>query len=211
MKRIKKEYYFIAILLICFTLLSLFVAFGKMDVIDKNIFDNIIKIKNTPLTEFLRVITHLASTIGISVLVVLTGILFYTKKDLSSFKYVVINVISGVVLMQVIKHIIKRARPAWKWIVQDGFSYPSGHTISAFLLYGTLMLLVYKKVHGKFRKSLLIGFTLMIILTGISRIYFGAHYVSDVLGSVILGTIILIISNMFMNKEFNGVKDKTKK
>ena len=57
--------------------------------------------------------------------------------------------------MKVLKHIIKRIRPSWKWIVQSGFSYPSGHTISAVLLYGTLILLVYKKVHGKYRKPLM--------------------------------------------------------
>ena len=113
--------------------------------------------------------------------------------------------------MEVLKLIIKRVRPSWKWIVQSGFSYPSGHTISAFLLYGTLFLLVYKKVNGKFKNFLLIGFCLMIILTGFSRIYFGAHYLSDVLASIILGFIILIISNQFMNMEFNNDKNKNRK
>ena len=50
----------------------------------------------------------------------------------------------------------------------------------------------------------------MIILTGISRVYFGVHYLTDVLASVILGSIILIISNIFMNKEFNDDKNKVK-
>ena len=106
---------------------------------------------------------------------------------------------------------IKRVRPSWKWIIQGGFSYPSGHTICAFVFYGTLMLLIYKKVKGKYKKPLLIGFSLMIFLTGFSRIYFGAHYLTDVLASVILGLIILIISNMFMNKEFKSDKNKDRK
>ena len=49
----------------------------------------------------------------------------------------------------------------------------------------------------------------MIILTGLSRIYFGAHYLTDVIASIILGTIILIISSMIMNKEY-GSNDKNK-
>ena len=113
--------------------------------------------------------------------------------------------------MQVLKQIIKRVRPSWKWIVQGGFSYPSGHTISSFALYGTLMLLVYKKVNGKYRKPLLIGFSLMIILTGFSRIYFGVHYLTDVLASVLLGSIILLVSNVLMNKEFINDKNKNNK
>lgn len=203
MKKIKKEYYFIAVLLICFTFLTLFVAFGKLDAFDKKIFDLIIKGKSIPLTTILRIITHMASTIGIISLVILTGIVFYKKKILSYFKYVVINVLTGTLLMEIIKHIIKRVRPEWKWIRQGGFSYPSGHTISAMLLYGTLMLLIYKKVKGKYRKPLLICFGLMILLTGISRIYFGAHYVTDVVASLILGTIILLITNLIINKKEN--------
>ena len=210
MKKIKKEYYFIAVLLICFIVLTLFVAFGKMDAFDERVFNAIIKSKNVPLTEFLRVITHLASTVGIITLTLVTGILFYRRKSLSDFKYVVLNVGTGVILMEVIKNIIKRVRPAWKWIVQGGFSYPSGHTISAFMLYGTLMLLIYKKVHVRLRKPLLILSGLMIILTGLSRVYFGAHYLTDVLASLLLGTVVLIISNMFMNKEFKSDKNKGK-
>ena len=211
MKKIRKEYYFIALLLICFITLTLFVTFGKTYAFDENAFNTIIKIKNVPLTEFLRVITHMASTIGIISLLLLVSIIFYRKKAFSDFKYVFINVASGILLRNLITIIVRRTRPVWKWIDQDGFCYPSGHTISAFLLYGTLFLLVYKKVHGKFRKPLLVGFTLMAILTGISRIYFGAHYVTDVVGSMLLGIIILIISNMFMNKEFNSGNNKIKK
>ncbi len=211
MKRKKGEYYFIAVLLILFIMLTLFVTLGKLDFVDEYVFNQVIKLKGNALSKFLYLITNMASTIGIIILIILTAIIFIRKKALSSFKYVVINVFSGVLLMEVLKHIIKRVRPSWKWITQGGFSYPSGHTISALVFYGTLILLVSKKVNGKLRKPLLISFYLMIILTGFSRIYFGAHYLTDVLASVILGFIILIISNMFMNKEFNSDKNKNRK
>lgn len=211
MKKIKKEYIILIILLMVFIVLSILVLQGKMDVIDELFFKNIIKIENNSLTSILRIITDLASTIGIMVLLLITGLIFLKHKALSDFKYVIINVFSGVVLVTILKNVIGRIRPVWKWIVQDGFSYPSGHTISAFMLYGTFMLLVYKKVHGKFRKPLLIGFGVIIFLTGFSRIYFGAHYLTDVLASIILGCIILIISNIFMNKEFNNDKNKDRK
>lgn len=211
MRKIKKEYYLIAILLIMFTFLTFFVVSGKTDLIDESFFNKVIKIENNFITGFLYVITSLASTIGVIVLLGVSALIFLKKKAFSDFKYVIANVSIGVILMQVLKLIIKRSRPSWKWIVQAGFSYPSGHTISAVLLYGTLSLLIYKKVNGKVRKPLLIGFTLMIILTGFSRIYFGAHYLSDVLASFILGSVILIISNQFMNKEFSNDKNKDRK
>lgn len=212
MKKIKKEYYFIAILFILFILLTIFVVVGNASLIDENFYNGIIKLKNNTLTNILYVITNLASTIGIISLVILTSIVFIRRKKVSSLKYVILNVLSGVFLMQVLKNIIRRTRPSWKWIKQGGFSYPSGHTISALLLYGTIILLVSKKYNGKYKKQIIILSSAMIILTGISRIYFGAHYLSDVIASTLLGTIILIISGLLMDKESkDNDKDKIKK
>lgn len=208
MKKIKGEYYIISILLILFIVLTMFVVKGSIDGIDEIVFNNVIKIKGTVITEFLRVITYLASTASIIILLFITACIFIKKKCFSDFKYVITDVALGVILMRIIKSIVKRIRPSWKWIVQGGFSYPSGHTISALLLYGTIMLLVNKKLTGKYRSILEVFFIIMIILTGISRIYFGAHYLSDVVASFILGDIILVISSALMNKEFNS--DKTK-
>ena len=211
MKNIKKEYYFISILLIIFILLTLFVVKGTFDSIDEFIFNNVIKLKSESITFFLRIITHLASTVSVIILLFITALIFIRRKIFSDFKYVITNVGLGVLIMKVLKHIIKRVRPSWKWIVQGGFSYPSGHTISALLFYGTLCLLINKKLVGTKRKVLMTFCIIMIILTGISRIYFGAHYLSDVIASTLIGSIILIISNIFMNKEFNNDKDKNRK
>lgn len=211
MKKIKKEYYFISVLLILFVVLTMFVVSGKTSILDEVFFNNIIKIENNILTNFLYVITNIGSTLGVIVLLILLSVFFMKRKMLSDFKYVLANVSIGVILMKLLKNIIRRIRPSWKWIVQSGFSYPSGHTISAILLYGTLILLVKKKVNGKYKRPLIIFFSLMIFLISISRIYFGAHYLTDVIASLILGTIILIISNSFMNKEFYHDKDKNRK
>lgn len=211
MKKVKKEYYFIAILLICFIALTFFVTAGKTSMLDEAFFKRVISFENSTITKVLYIITSLGSTVGVVALLIITGIIFLRKKSFSDFKYVAINVGLGVVLMQVLKSIIRRVRPSWKWIVQGGFSYPSGHTISALLFYGTLILLVNKKVKGKTRKILISIFSLMIILTGLSRIYFGVHFLTDVIASLILGTIILIISNEFMNREFNSDKNKINK
>ena len=113
--------------------------------------------------------------------------------------------------MKLIKDVIRRVRPSWKWISQGGFSYPSGHTISAILLYGSLILIINKKMSGKPKKVATFLASLMMILIPVSRIYFGVHYLTDVLASIILGFIILIITNIFMNKEFLNDKNKVRK
>lgn len=210
MKKIKKEYYLIAVLLILFVSLTLFVLFGKVDSIDEKFFNSVIKLKSNPLTKILYIITNIGSTVGVSAVLIFLAVIFWRKKSFSDFKYVMVNVGLGVTLMKVLKHIIKRVRPTWKWIVQGGFSYPSGHTISAVVLYGTLILLVSKKVKGKYKTPIIIFLSLMIFLISVSRIYFGVHYLTDVVASLILGSIILIISNSFMNKEFLNDKNRNK-
>ena len=73
----------------------------------------------------------------------------------------------------------------------------------------TILLIVKKHVHGKLRKPLIIFLSCMMFLIPISRIYFGVHYLTDVLASIILGIIILIITNMIMDKEYY-IHDKNK-
>ena len=208
MKKIKKEYIFVSILLILFFVLTIFVVSDKTSILDEKFFSSIIKLENNILTKILYIITNIGSTLGVAIVLVLLAVIFMKKKSLSDFKYVVSNVCIGVILMKILKHIIKRVRPSWKWIVQGGFSYPSGHTISAILLYGTLILLVNRKLNSKYKKYIMGFLYIMIFLISISRIYFGVHYLTDVVASLILGSIILIISNIFMNKEFSCDKNK---
>ena len=205
----KRKIVLIVILLVLFFILSGLVVTGKMDVLDKSLFELLIKLKCKPLTNILYVITEIGSTIGVIIVLITSLISFIKTKKLSDFKYVLMNTIIGVLLMKGIKEIVRRVRPSWKWIKEGGYSYPSGHTISAVLLYGTLLLIVKKHVHGKLRKPLIAFLSIMMILIPISRIYFGVHYLTDVLASVILGFIILIITSIIMDKEYY-IRDKNK-
>ena len=205
----KRKIVLIVILLVLFFILTGLVATRKMDVLDKSLFDLLIKLKCKPLTNILYAITEIGSTIGVIIVLIILLIPFIKTKKLPDFKYVLINTIIGVLLMKGIKEIVRRVRPSWKWIKEGGYSYPSGHTISAILLYGTLLLIVRKNVQGKLRKPLIAFLSIMIILIPISRIYFGVHYLTDVLAGVILGFIILTITSMIMDKE-HYIHDKNK-
>ncbi len=205
----KRKVVLIVILLVLFFILTGLVVTGRMDVLDKSLFELLIKLKCKPLTNILYVITEIGSTIGVIIVLITSLISFVKTKKISDFKYVLINTIIGVLLMKGIKEIVRRVRPSWRWIKEGGYSYPSGHTISAVLLYGTLLLIVSKNVQGKLRKPLIAFLSIMMILIPISRIYFGVHYLTDVLASVILGFIILIITSIIMDKEYY-IRDKNK-
>lgn len=208
-KKYKKECLWILVLLTAFSVLTYFVVTSKTSKIDEAVFNLLIKLKCKPVTGILYVITKIGSSLGVAIVLLISLIPFIKTKKLSDFKYVLINTMLGVLLMKGIKEIVRRTRPSWKWIKEGGYSYPSGHTISAVLLYGTLLLIVNKNVHGKLRKPLIVFLSIMMFLIPISRIYFGVHYLTDVLASTILGIIILIITNIIMDKEYY-IHDKNK-
>ena len=110
--------------------------------------------------------------------------------------------IGSVVVMSLLKLYFSRARPLTP-ILQEvqGFSFPSGHAMSAVTFYGLLIYLVYRYIQGAIPKYVLIGFlALFILLIGISRIYLRVHYTSDVLAGFAMGIIWLVVSLWVMGK-----------
>jgi undecaprenyl-diphosphatase len=72
----------------------------------------------------------------------------------------------------------------------SGYSFASGHTIGATLLYGQLLLFVVPALKARYWRLLSIfSAVLLVVLVGFSRIALGAHFVTDVLAGIIFGII----------------------
>ncbi len=119
----------------------------------------------------------------------------------------ILNVSLAGALNQLLKFIIQRPRPVGYRIVEEkGFSFPSGHSMASTAFYGFLIYLVYKKVKNKYLKiGLIIFLTFLIFSIGVSRIYLGVHYTSDVLAGFCISISYLIIftsyAKYYLNKE----------
>ena len=86
-------------------------------------------------------------------------------------------------------------------ITEKGYSFPSGHSMVSFAYYGLLIYLIYKYIDNKVLKYILIFIlTTIILLVGLSRIYLGVHYTTDVLGGYIFGLLYLIIFINYIEK-----------
>jgi len=98
-------------------------------------------------------------------------------------------------LNQILKYIVQRPRPTeFRIIDESGYSFPSGHSMVSAAFYGFLIYLIYKNVKNKYLKwGLITLLSLLTILIGISRIYLGVHYTSDVLVGVFIAISYLII------------------
>ena len=191
-----KEYIKYTILILCSVIFAIFtykVVADKTIYIDSIVYNYISNnIINKNRTEIVKVITNITSPI----MVIITAlILVLTIKDKKIKISLVINLLGITIINNLIKVIIARPRPEInKLVTETGYSFPSGHSITRMVFYGYLVYLTYKYINNKKIKIPLIIFLILLIPTiGLSRIYLGVHYASDVLCGFLLGTIYLIL------------------
>lgn len=183
------------ILLICLIIFFIFITTlvisNKISFIDSSVYNFLISFKNDSLTNFFRFITKF-SNVAFLVIFVLIVLLILRNKDAV---FVIFNLIFLRLLNYVIKVIIRRDRPNILRLIKIGeYSFPSGHAMISMGVYGYLIYLIYKKIKNPYIKYLgIIILSLLIILIGISRIYLGVHYFSDVVAGYTLSLIYLII------------------
>ena len=104
--------------------------------------------------------------------------------------FVAVTALGSSLLNSLIKATVDRARPHLPDPVAaaHGTSFPSGHTQAATVGCGILVLIFLPVVRRGLRPSLYAGAALVVALIGFSRIALGVHYVSDVLGAVVIGS-----------------------
>ena len=143
----------------------------------------------TPIAKF---ITNFGGAVFLSIATIALLLLIKNKKiGLSIFS----NIVIITILNQLLKRILRRPRPTEFRIVEEtGYSFPSGHSMVSMVFYGYLIYLIYRYIKNKYIKwSLIVLLSILICLIGISRIYLGVHYTSDVLGGFLLSISYLVV------------------
>lgn len=144
------------------------------------------------MTSIIKCITWFGSTIGIIIIGLISLFIIRNKKINISLA---ICLILGTIVNNIIKIVFARARPNINpLVVEDSYSFPSGHSMMSVLLYGYLIYLIYNYIKNKKIKYLLITLLSILILSiGFTRVYLGVHYFSDVIGGFVFGIAYLIM------------------
>lgn len=181
----KRQIRFICVCFTLFILLSILLLFKKDLAMDTFVY-NLIKPWISPtMTSFFKWVTWFGSAFGILFFTILFLIIL---KDKKCKVLILINLIGSLLLNQGLKFLFMRHRPFDIALIKEvGYSFPSGHASMSLAFYGFLIYLVWTRFTNKTNRYFLIFIlSCIIILIGVSRIYLGVHYFSDVLGGYLI-------------------------
>ena len=145
----------------------------------------------------MRYVTWLGSTVVASSITTVVGIYLLLRRRRHWFAALVLSVAGGAILNRLLKSAFQRTRPQLDDPVFTftGYSFPSGHTLTATVVFGCLAALVVANTRNRMvRVFAILSAGLLITLVAFSRIYLGAHYLTDVVGALAEGLAWLSLS-----------------
>ena len=138
-------------------------------------------LRNDALTPIMESISNIASVTSLLVLL-LVMVAFAPGRRPGICACLNLGLV--LVINQLIKHLVARPRPdGFRLVAESGYSFPSAHSMVAMAFFGLMVWMIWH--YGRSRSIRWIGtvgFSLVIVLIGFSRIYLGVHYASDVIG-----------------------------
>jgi membrane-associated phospholipid phosphatase len=168
-----------------------FVATDRISVIDHEIAAWFHGHLTRPLIDLMLALSDAGSPLWIGAITLMAVLILVLRKRWYGLLAIMLTVPGGMLVHHLIQIIVHRHRPFRHSDFLDlgGYSFPSGHTMAATLLYGLLAafaILMWKRWH--WRILVLFGALSTIALVGFSRVVLGAHYLSDVLGAIASGS-----------------------
>ncbi|WP_232713397.1 phosphatase PAP2 family protein [Bacillus xiapuensis] len=148
-------------------------------------------------TERMIFITNLGSVRGFTIGTIIVAGILLVRRRVDYAIFFVLNVVIGAGLFNLtLKEIFKRQRPEiLPLIEQGGYSFPSGHSMGSFIFFGGVAFLLFELLRNQWAKIIgACSAVIFVLLIGLTRIYLGVHYPSDVIGGYIAGAAWLIFS-----------------
>ncbi|AME09190.1 MULTISPECIES: phosphatase PAP2 family protein [Gemella] len=154
----------------------------------------IVQSLETPiLTKILALLTNISDTIQNIIITTVIVIVLYLKKYKQEALYLTISMLTCSLLVMGIKNFIQRPRPQIHRLAEiSGYSFPSGHTVSATILYFSMALIIVKIYQQLTKQVTLTIATIGIIFIIFSRIYLGVHYPTDTIAGAALGITVVV-------------------
>lgn len=176
--------------------LAVLVSSGMTDAVDQPIMEAIRSPSLAGILSPLGPITDLGATWGVTVV---AALIVAVGAAVGPWRHGLIGgltVLAASIANGAAKAAIARTRPDLlePIIVEHGFSFPSGHAALGMVAYGVLAVLVSRsRLPFVARRGIVIGLAMLIFLIGVSRIWLGVHYPTDVLAGWTAGAVVVLL------------------
>jgi undecaprenyl-diphosphatase len=187
-----------------FILLSVLVLYQIADVvflgesipfIDRYVHGWFLLVRDEELILFFKFVTILGNWQVIVPTASILSIWFLVKKRMhNQVVQLCVALVSAEAITYTLKLFVARPRPLDGLLVEHDFSFPSGHATIAMAFFGTLIYFISTRMPNSRKKQILLFFgASLIVLIGLSRLYLGVHYLSDVFAGYLVGLIGVIL------------------
>ncbi|GIP27509.1 phosphatidylglycerophosphatase B [Paenibacillus sp. J23TS9] len=202
-RRLKKLAMTSLILGILFVIVTTLIVTNHIAWFDNAVISAVQGLETNWLTSVMKFFTFIGSSLMATILSVLAFLfLMVVMKHRRELIMFLVAVGGSEIWNVVLKNIIHRARPNTHRLIEiSGYSFPSGHSMAAFSLYGAITFLLWRHIPSfAGRVVMIIVGVVLTLLIGISRIYLGVHYPSDVFGGYLASATWLMISIALFEK-----------
>ncbi|UYZ21235.1 phosphatase PAP2 family protein [Mesobacillus jeotgali] len=168
-----------------FIFMSYLVQAEHLLVFDQVVIDAVQGLEAEGLTAAMKFFTYIGSLKFIVILTIpIFLFLFYVLRHRLEILVFLSVVYITPILNRLLKLYFHRERPDFHRLIEiGGYSFPSGHAMNAFSFYSILAFLLWRNVPTWLgRVTIIILSTFMILAIGLSRVYLGVHYPSDIIG-----------------------------
>lgn len=191
------------ILLAIFLILGFMVRNSAEGILfDVKLLEFLHKSTNTTLLKIMKGISYLGAEKFLVPLMLFIIVFNLIKKNIRESIFLLVNTLGSFTLNSLIKQIFQRTRPLdFSLVKQGGLSYPSGHSMVVMSMYLAIFYLLTKNEKDKNKRvsiGLVVG--IYIISMGISRMYLGVHWPTDIIGGYICGYLLYDISKIIIKE-----------
>lgn len=187
--------------LIIGVIVSAVLALGFAAIAWKTLYDNDLRVYDHLFTEFVRSVagpifddlmlrlTDLGSATVLLFLTLLALMIFFVQDRRLEGATLLVCVAGSGVLNRGLKLVFARERPdLFNLLSETGYSFPSGHSMASICVYGFLAYIIWRNLDRLYWRLLLLSIAITVVAAvGISRIYLGVHYPTDVAAGFIAG------------------------
>jgi len=147
----------------------------------------IVSQRTDALTGFFTGLTFFGGTLFLTSATLIMALFLFFRKSKALIAFL-LAIGGSAVFTKLAKISFGRERPEIGLIEETSYSFPSGHTANSTAFYGFLAFLLFTRLQRRWQRiALLVGTSLFLIFMGLSRVYLGVHFTSDVIGGYLMG------------------------